>query len=74
MLNDKDREDIYFIDMQNFFRSEVQPYPLRNTENFRLRESNTSTTHKFLFNKFFQVFNTLTKGIKIEKNYNVFQG
>lgn len=52
---------------------EVQPYGLRNAENFRLRKANTTSRQRSLFYKGLKLFNSLPNETKTENNIKIFK-
>lgn len=53
--------------------SEVQPYGLRNADNFRLKRATTTAGQRSLFYKGLKLYNSLTNEIKKETRTNIFR-
>lgn len=52
---------------------DVQPYELRNSENFRLQRVTSTAMQRSLFYKGLKLFNTLPNNLKNERNKNIFK-
>lgn len=52
---------------------EVQPYGLRNAEDFRIQRVTTTHMQNTLFYKGFKLFNDLPNNVKLERNNNIFR-
>lgn len=62
----------YLIRQLQYVR-EVQPYQLRNAENFRLQRVTTSAMQKSLFYKGLHLYNKMSQDLKNERNIIVFK-
>lgn len=60
------REQIRYV-------SDVQPYTLRNANNFRLQRATTSSMQNTLFYKGLKLYNSLPDYVKNETNCNIFK-
>lgn len=52
---------------------EVQPYELRNSENFRLQRTTSTAMQRSLFYKGLKLYNKIPYDLKTERNYYVFK-
>lgn len=62
-----------YLTEQLKYVGEVQPYQLRNAENFRLQRTTTTKMQRSLFHKGLKLYNMLSDNIKSETNMNVFK-
>lgn len=62
-----------YLTRQLQYVGEVQPYNLRNAEDFRIQRVATSAMQKSLFYKGLQLYNNLNSEIKNERNINNFK-
>lgn len=62
-----------YLTQQLRFVGEVQPYQLRNAENFRLQRTTTTKMQRSLFYKGLQLYNMLPDNSKSERNMNIFK-
>lgn len=62
-----------YLTKQLQYVGEVQPYNLRNADNFRLQRVTTSAMQKSLFYKGLHLYNKLDPDIRNETNINIFK-
>lgn len=62
----------YLIEQLNYVR-EIQPYHLRNADNFRLPKAATTAMQRSLFYKGLHLYNMLPMNVKSENNTNEFK-
>lgn len=62
----------YLTDQIKYVR-DVQPYSLRNDENFRLQHMATTAMQRSLFYKGLKLYNMLPNNVKLESNIRVFR-